>query len=230
MREVKAGIEYKINLNNKSFLLGRKKYKLLDKINSFGSISEAAKLTEISYRTALNHIEKIESSLDIKIVETQKGGKGGGGKTSLSEEGFAILKECKKINAIMELHKDANELKSVVKKIDSEKGVMIIGIKDIDINIPLNNKYEIGDKILALINYDNIFLMLEPYDSSIRNNLKGKIVELSLNNKIIRVKIDIGGIFIYSDITISAAKELDLELGKEIYVGFKAMSVATLKL
>ena len=230
MREVKAGIEYKINLNNKSFLLGRKKYKLLDKINSFGSISEAAKLTEISYRTALNHIEKIETSLDIKIVETQKGGKGGGGKTSLSEEGFAILKECKKINAIMELHKDANELKSVVKKIDSEKGVMIIGIKDIDINIPLNNKYEIGDKILALINYDNIFLMLEPYDSSIRNNLKGKIVELSLNNKIIRVKIDIGGIFIYSDITISAAKELDLELGKEIYVGFKAMSVATLKL
>ena len=31
-------------------------------------------------------------------------------------------------------------------------------------------------------------------------------------------------------ITVSAEKELNLNIGKEVFVGFKAMSVATLKL
>ena len=86
------------------------------------------------------------------------------------------------------------------------------------------------DKILALISYDNIFLMLEPQSSSIRNVLKGQIVEMRLKNEIIRVKIDVGGVVLCSDITVSAEKELNLNIGSEVYVGFKAMSVATLKL
>ena len=53
---------------------------------------------------------------------------------------------------------------------------------------------------------------------------------MKLNNEIIRVNVDVGGINIYSDITVSAEKELNLTIGKEIYMGFKAMSVATLKL
>lgn len=230
MTKVMSGVEYKITVGDNSFLLDKKKYKLLDYINSSGSISKAAKLSNISYRTALNHIDKIESSLDINIVSTCKGGKGGGGKTSLSSEGFLILKECKKINAIMELHKEFNEIEAKVLEIDKTKGIMKIIIKNIKINIPLKHNYEIGDKILALINYDNIFLMLEPYKSSIRNIIKGKITELKLDNDIIRVKVDIGGIDLFVDITLAAEKDLNLELGKDIYVGFKAMSVATLKL
>lgn len=99
-----------------------------------------------------------------------------------------------------------------------------------EVNIPLNKNYAVGDKILALISYDNIFLMLEPQKSSIRNIIKGTIVEMRLNNEIIRVNVDVGGVNIYSDITVSAEKELNLTIGKEIYIGFKAMSVATLKL
>ena len=72
--------------------------------------------------------------------------------------------------------------------------------------------------------------MLEPQKSSIRNIIKGNIVEMRLNNEIIRVNVDIGGINIYSDITVSAEKELNLTIGKEVFIGFKAMSVATLKL
>ena len=53
---------------------------------------------------------------------------------------------------------------------------------------------------------------------------------MKLEGEIIRVKINIGGIIICSDITVSAEKELNLSIGKEVYVGFKAMSVATLKL
>ena len=130
----------------------------------------------------------------------------------------------------MELHKDVNEIESEVLAIDESKGVMTIRMANFDVNVPLNRNYVVGDKLLALISYDNIFLMLEPQKSSIRNIIKGNIVEMKLNNEIIRVNVDVGGINLYSDITVSAEKELNLTIGKEVYVGFKAMSVATLKL
>ncbi len=230
MTDVKAGVEYKINVDGNSFLLDSKKYQLLESILDTGSLTESAKAVRISYRTALNYIDKIESSLQVKIVNTTKGGKGGGGGTTLTEEGYSILKECKKINAIMELHKDVNEIEAEVLAIDESKGVMTVKMTDFEVNIPLNKNYEVGDKVLALISYDNIFLMLEPQKSSIRNIIKGTIVEMRLNNEIIRVKVDVGGVNFYSDITVSAEKELNLTIGKEIYIGFKAMSVATLKL
>ena len=231
MTDVKAGVEYKkINVDGNSFLLDSKKFRLLESILDTGSLTAAAKSIDVSYRTALNYIDKIESSLDVKIVSTTKGGKGGGGGTSLTEEGYSILKECKKINAIMELHKDVNEIEAEVIKVDDAKGVMTIKMHDFEINAPLNRNYEVGDKLLALISYDNIFLMLEPQTSSIRNILKGQIVEMRLQNEVIRVKIDVGGVYLFSDITLSAEKELNLSIGKEVFVGFKAMSVATLKL
>ena len=230
MADVKAGVEYKINVNNNLFLLDNKKYQLLQSILDYGSLTKAAKEIKVSYRTALNYIEKMEMALDVKIVNTTKGGKGGGGGTSLTDDGYSILKECKKINAIMELHKDVNEIEAEIVDVNLEKGVMTIKMNQFEINAPLNRNYELGDKILALISYDNIFLMLEPQSSSIRNVLKGQIVEMRLKNEIIRVKIDVGGVVLCSDITVSAEKELNLNIGSEVYVGFKSMSVATLKL
>ena len=221
MTDVKAGVEYKINVDGNSFFLDNKKYQLLEFILDTGSLTESAKMANISYRTALNYIDKIESALQVKIVSTSKGGKGGGGGTTLTEEGYSILKECKKINAIMEAE---------MLSIDESKGVMNVKMSTFNVNIPLNKNYVVGDKVLALISYDNIFLMLEPQKSSIRNIIKGNIVEMKLNNEIIRVNVDVGGINIYSDITVSAEKELNLTIGKGIYIGFKAMSVATLKL
>lgn len=230
MTNVKAGIEYKIDLDEKSFLLDGKKFNLLKNINSSGSLTEAAKSTKISYRTALNYIDKIENTLEIAIVSTKKGGKGGGGSTFLTQEGLMILKECKKINAIMELHKELNEIEATVIYVDNAKRVMKIKIQEFEITIPLNDKYSVGDKILALISYDNIFIMLEPQESSIRNIFKGQITGMTLENDMVRVQIDINGMRIFSDITLSAKKDLSLELGKEVYIGFKALSIATLKI
>jgi len=230
MTDVKAGVEYKINVDGNSFLLDSKKYQLLESILDTGSLTESAKVVKISYRTALNYIDKIESTLQVKIVSTSKGGKGGGGGTTLTEEGYSILKECKKINAIMELHKDVNEIEAEIVDINEVKGVMTIKMDEFHINAPLNRNYHIGDNILALISYDNIFLMLEPQTSSIRNILKGQIIEMRLNGEIIRIKVSVGGVELCCDITVSAEKELNLNIGKEVYVGFKAMSVATLKL
>ena len=160
MADVKAGVEYKINVDGNLFSLDNKKYQLLQSILDTGSLTNAAKEIKVSYRTALNYIEKMESALDVKIVSTTKGGKGGGGGTSLTDDGYSILKECKKINAIMELHKDVNEIEADIVDINAEKGVMTIKMNQFEINAPLNRNYVVGDKILALISYDNIFLML----------------------------------------------------------------------
>lgn len=241
MTDVTAGVEYNINVDGNSFLLNEKKFKLLTYINETESITEAAKLTKISYRTALNYIDKMETSLDIAVVSTRKGGSGGGGGTKLTVEGLQILKECKKINAIMELHRETNELEAVIINIDHEKGDMTLKIKDLELTIPLNKQYAVGDKILALISYDNISITLRPHksslykalqpqNSSIRNVLEGTVTELKLKDETVRVRINVSGVDIYADITLSALKDLNLELGKEVFISFKALSIATLKL
>lgn len=229
MTTVRAGVEYKIEYDDSSLLLDEKKFNLLSYINDTGSITEAAKRCKISYRTALNYIAKIESTLNISIVNTSKGGSGGGGSTTLSNEGLQILKECKKIKAIIELHKKVNEIEGEVIEMNDENGTMNIQVNDIIFTLKINKEYQIGDKIVALISNEDVFIMLEPYPTTTENMFKGKITNMSLNNDLISVKINIG-VDIYADITTSAASDLNLTLGKEIYIGFKALSIATLKL
>lgn len=57
----------------------------------------------------------------------------------------------------MELHTDVNEIECEVCEIDESRGVMLIKFNESKISAPLNRNYELGDKLLALISYDNIF-------------------------------------------------------------------------
>ena len=230
MTDVNVTIEYNVNLGGNTVVLDNKRYSLLKFISTEGSLTAASKEVNVSYKTALNYIHKIESVLGVKIVSTSKGGRGGGGRTELTDEGRSILYECDKINAIMELHKNINEIPGEVVKINEKKGMMTIGFSEYQINAPLKKEFDIGDKVLALVTYDNIVLMLEPQTSSIRNIFKGNIVEMKIVGEIIRVNIDVGGVVFTCDITVSAEEELNLKVGKTIFLGFKAMSVATLKL
>lgn len=59
------------------------------------------------------------------------------GGTSLIDEGYSILKGCKKINAIMELHKDVNEIETDIVDINVEKSVMTIKMNQFEINAPI---------------------------------------------------------------------------------------------
>ena len=68
MTDVKAGVEYKINIDGNSFLLDSKKFKLLESILDSGSLTEAAKSINVSYRTALNYIDKIEYPSSVREV------------------------------------------------------------------------------------------------------------------------------------------------------------------
>lgn len=221
---------YKITIGDETIILNGIKYQLLRSILNTGSLTAVAKELDVSYGTVLNYIEQMESGLNVKIINTTKGGKGGGGGTTLTEEGHSILVECEKINANLDLHTEVNEFNAEITDIDEANGMVTIDMGKIEIVAPYNNDYEIGDKILALISCDNIVLMLEPQTSSMSNLFKGKIVEMRLKNGIVKVKIDVNGMKFCCDITISSGQKLKLNLGSEIYAGFKATSVGILKI
>ena len=74
--EIKSKLWIEIN-GEPVFGEGRKI--LLQAIADFGSINQAAKETNISYRRAWSYIKFMEERLAVKLVERRAGGKHGGG-------------------------------------------------------------------------------------------------------------------------------------------------------
>lgn len=87
----KDGIHGKIfvNLNNET-LLCRGRLQFLELVDKCGSISQAARQMDWSYRKAWGLIEKTNRSAGRIIVETQKGGTGGGG-AYLTQDGKKLI-------------------------------------------------------------------------------------------------------------------------------------------
>lgn len=60
-------------------VFGRGRRFLLEAIDKYGSINQAAKEINISYRKAWGYIKTMEERLGITLVERHAGGKNGGG-------------------------------------------------------------------------------------------------------------------------------------------------------
>lgn len=66
-------------------VFGRGRRFLLEAIDKYGSINQAAKEISISYRKAWEYVKAMEERLGIKLVERQAGGKNGGGASLTAE-------------------------------------------------------------------------------------------------------------------------------------------------
>ncbi len=73
-------------------VFGRGRRFLLEAIDTHGSINQAAKEVDVSFRKAWSHIKAMEERLGVKLVERQAGGKNGGGAV-LTEEARKFLKK-----------------------------------------------------------------------------------------------------------------------------------------
>jgi len=73
---------------------GRGRRFLLEAIDTYGSINQAAKEINISYRKAWSYIKTMESRLGIKLVERYVGGRNGGG-AFLTDEAREFLEKYK---------------------------------------------------------------------------------------------------------------------------------------
>ncbi len=72
-------------------VFGRGRRFLLQAIDKYGSISQASREINISYRKAWSYINVMEERLGLKLVERQAGGKNGGGAT-LTDEAREFIK------------------------------------------------------------------------------------------------------------------------------------------
>ncbi|RME68605.1 MAG: LysR family transcriptional regulator [Nitrospirae bacterium] len=77
-------------------VFGRGRRFLLEAIERTGSINQAAKSINISYRKAWSYIKAMEERLGIKLVERHKGGANGGG-ASLTEEAREFLEKYRQL-------------------------------------------------------------------------------------------------------------------------------------
>lgn len=73
-----------------AYLIGAREAQLLDAVERVGSIKEAAKTLELSYRTAWARIRELERVLGEPLVRSRAGGAGGGA-TSLTAEGRELV-------------------------------------------------------------------------------------------------------------------------------------------
>ena len=77
---------------DEELIFGEGRYKLLKAVDRTGSITKAAESLDMSYKRAWSYISVIEKRLNIKFIEKQRGGVGGG-KSFLTEEGKLFLKK-----------------------------------------------------------------------------------------------------------------------------------------
>lgn len=73
-------------------VFGRGRRFLLQAIDKYGSINQAAREINISYRKAWSYIKAMEDRLGIELVERHKGGTNGGG-ARLTEEARDFLRK-----------------------------------------------------------------------------------------------------------------------------------------
>ncbi len=78
-------------------VFGDGRLKLLREIHNTGSITAATEKLGVSYRHAWGEIRKIEQRLGFKLVDTQTGGRGGGG-ASLTPRAINFLQSYEKIS------------------------------------------------------------------------------------------------------------------------------------
>ncbi|GAB6055533.1 TOBE domain-containing protein [Methanobacterium alkalithermotolerans] len=231
MANVRDQPEYQLEIDNHYLLIDDKKFNLLKKIDSCGSIRQASQQTQVPYRTALKYIEIMEKVVGSPVVHTQRGGKGGGGASQLAPTGKLIIKEYQKLNEILQKHSHLNEIEGHIITRDEENQVMGMQVGNHEVMLPLSDDLKIGDQALILLSPEDIFIMLELQESSVRNILPGKIVGMELKNKMVRIKLDLGNnVALLVDITPYSWEKLNLDLGSQVFAGFKATSPRVIKI
>lgn len=222
-------LEMEVSIGGKVVSLNYKKFLLLKYIDEYGSIMKASQKTSIPYRTALKNIEIMEKTLGYPIVSTQRGGKGGGGASKITDIGKQLLWEYTKLTSVLEKHSEVNEIEGRISLIDTTNRVMSIQFDGNEATLPINKHLDVDDDVLILISPEDIFITLKPQESSVRNIFKGKIVGMELQNEIIRLNIALNDIKLLANITEYSREKLNLTLGMEVLIGFKATSATIVK-
>ncbi|MGB9977956.1 winged helix-turn-helix domain-containing protein [Methanobacterium sp.] len=218
-------LDLEIKIGNKKIECNNLRSKLLQCIDKYGSIVKASEETGIPYRTALKNIEIMERELGSRIVITKRGGKGGGGTSELTNMGKQILLKFIKINRILKTRVDINEIEGTVSNVDEENGIIKVVLDKEELSFPITHNLNIGDEIFILLRPVDVVVMHETSESPVTNILEGILTKTQVKNDIICLNIDVNGNNIIATMPKSSRKELDLNCGNKLFIGFKEDSV-----
>ena len=206
------GLDLWLNINGNHILLNNKKFHLLKYIEQYRSLRKASEKAKIPYRTAHKYLEQLENELGSSLIDTQRGGKGGGGQSQLTQAGKSVLWEYTKIMSILKKHWEVNEIEGTISDFDEESRIMKITINDKQIVLPLMKNLKIKDRVLVMISPEDIFVMLKPHESSVRNLFDAKIIGMKLQNEMVRLTIDLDGFNVFVDITEYSQGEIGFKI------------------
>ena len=84
-------------------VLGPGRIAILEAIERTGSLTEATKECQISFRKGWKLINEMNEQLEQPVILSERGGKGGGGKTKLTEYGRKLVNQYKRIEQELNL-------------------------------------------------------------------------------------------------------------------------------
>jgi molybdopterin-binding protein len=89
--------------------------------------------------------------------------------------------------------------------------------------------YALGDVVPgtahAILRAEDVMLSTEPLASSVRNQFRGRVVEIVSAGALSKVTVNVSGTPIISAVTTRAVQELGLEAGGDVVASFKATAV-----
>ena len=83
----------------------------------------------------------------------------------------------------------------------------------------------IGENVLVAIRPENIIFAKSTFESSARNQLKGKITKIIESGPIVNVETDVEGVIFKGILTRNSFENLDLKLDGDVYLIFKSVNV-----
>lgn len=105
-----------------------------------------------------------------------------------------------------------------------EDGLSVVDVGD---GLEIKTTTKKSGRITVYVQPEDLIVSKDLFESSARNQYKGKIVSVSDLGSIIKLKVDVGREFIVQ-ITNRSYKEMGLNVDSEVYITFKASSVSVI--
>ncbi len=132
---------------DEGYVFGPGVYNLLKAIKEKGTLKEASQSLEMSYRYAWGLIKKAEAKLGAHLIEASKGGRQGGGSSTITELGEHFINDFENIQQAWQDFKQqyySNMLVSA--SVINVEGDLALQV-DEPIYLPEDAKYSEGDKV-----------------------------------------------------------------------------------
>jgi len=232
--------------------LSLKKVQLLENIMVYGSISQAAKASGVTYKTAWDWIDRMNTLAPKPLVQKISGGKGGGG-TIVTVYAKELLQTYEEVDALHQKHletlekafdylDDEKEKAFSFSRLDAEiTHISVHGNRAnvelrlicgslINIQSPLSfvevNKLQIGSKSSVLIESEAVSVSRSlDKEISSRNKLKTRVQDIRIDGEDVLLTLLLcEEQYLTSRITYKSYIDMKIKKGDELMAIFKAYS------